>query len=328
MRQAVLDLHTNQIMDNLIRIRQGLPILHVDYLHMTGTISQTAGGTFGDSQSLIDNVTRTAAATFSHTLTNGQTYGASANQFKQLTVTAEPVLNNYEVYHAYLEFLSVPEHLVETPEAPPPGAALLVRCMPKSCCDLTEARRHPHKDKTYFWVPCEFRDAFFKLALFTVALRGEPIPVSPNFDVAIKEVLDKKIEPVAKGLTAYKVRVRLDRKIPNDNGYLIATVKGKSFGPGKEIHVLLNDFEPDVEPAQPGQRVTEKQKTDAVYLNFNTAVLGAVSPEEVLAELMRQKIAIHLDNFLPGGTRTERLLEDVRHQLELNRLDTLQLLPR
>src|SRR5262245_48869884 len=81
MRQAVLDLHTNQIMDNLIRIRQGLPILHVDYLHMTGTISQTAGGTFGDSQSLIDNVTRTAAATFSHTLTNGQTYGASANQF-------------------------------------------------------------------------------------------------------------------------------------------------------------------------------------------------------------------------------------------------------
>src|SRR4051794_7369925 len=54
-RGAVMELHTNQIMDNLIRYRQGLPILHLDYVHMTGTVTDTASGALGGSQTTVRN---------------------------------------------------------------------------------------------------------------------------------------------------------------------------------------------------------------------------------------------------------------------------------
>ena len=45
-RARLLDLYTNQIMDNLVRADQGLPIIQVDYTKITGTITQNGMGSF------------------------------------------------------------------------------------------------------------------------------------------------------------------------------------------------------------------------------------------------------------------------------------------
>src|SRR5438046_1026750 len=55
MRQALLDLYTDQIMDNLIRASNGMPIVQLDYSNATGTITCKQNASFGEDQT----VTRT-----------------------------------------------------------------------------------------------------------------------------------------------------------------------------------------------------------------------------------------------------------------------------
>src|SRR6516225_9673574 len=81
-RSAVLELESNQIMDNLIRIRKGLPIMQLDYNHMTGTVTQTVNGNVSGSETIVSRVVTSVVG-----------YSASGQQIMQLTINAEPVLN-------------------------------------------------------------------------------------------------------------------------------------------------------------------------------------------------------------------------------------------
>src|SRR5207253_1723307 len=112
-------------------------------------------------------------------------YGASGMQVNQLTINAEPVTAAPEVYNAYLKFLEQPDHLLETDGPPAADDALVVRCSERGCCDAACAPRK-HRQKVYYWVPCMYRGEFLELALRTVALRGQPTPVSPYFDVTVR----------------------------------------------------------------------------------------------------------------------------------------------
>ena len=93
--------------------------------------------------------------------------------------------------------------------------------MTRPCCPKK------HHNKVYYWVPCAFKLDFFKLSLYTVALRGQPTPFSPEFEVTVKGF--KNIQPngVIKG--AYDMVMKIDKKIPNDTGFMIATVKGRIY---------------------------------------------------------------------------------------------------
>ena len=312
-RSAVLDLQTNQIMDNLIRIRRGLPIIQLDYSHMTGTVTDTVNGAVNGSDT--DQGVHVLLAV-TRTFTNLVGYSAGANQVKQLTITAEPVLNAPEVYNAYLEFLKDSAHLVATDEPPPADAALIVRCRYRDCCDA-DCALSKHRRKVYYWVPCEYRAEFFKLALYVVALRGQPIATSPNFDVTIKSVKD--VKDLMKPEGAYEVTIVLDKKIPNDRGFVIATVKGRTVDGPQNLQLEKNPG-PDAPP-----------KDDTFRLSFNVGTLAKalavdkLSIDDVVKDLNGQKVGIRLHNFFPSGSPTERMLEDIRYQLELNRLGQFQL---
>ena len=114
-RQRLMEMETNQILDNLILCQLGLPFVHLDYGKITGTVTQQANVGGGESQTVTDARTISAARLFagaSRSIATAYNFTIGANQSNQLTVTAEPVLNQPSVYRAYLEFLAIDGSLV------------------------------------------------------------------------------------------------------------------------------------------------------------------------------------------------------------------------
>src|SRR5579871_3409820 len=101
-RSALLDLYTEQIMDNLVRASKGLPIIQLDYTNAQGMI--TAQGTAGFSDT--NTVTHPAVTTFMASL--------GLQNTNQVTLSATPVTTINEVYDAYVEFLTLPGSLIVT----------------------------------------------------------------------------------------------------------------------------------------------------------------------------------------------------------------------
>ncbi|GJM25912.1 MAG: hypothetical protein DHS20C16_23270 [Phycisphaerae bacterium] len=79
-RQHLLKLHDEQIMDNLIRVYNFEPILQLEYKDMTGTVTDTGTLSAGASQ------TDTSGA-----ITNMFNYGVEGSRKNQLTITGTPV---------------------------------------------------------------------------------------------------------------------------------------------------------------------------------------------------------------------------------------------
>jgi hypothetical protein len=153
-RSALLQLETNQIMDNVVRAYNGLPIVHMDYSSITGTVSQTPSGQISGS-------TQTTAP-----VTNMIAYMLGFSQTNQLTVTANPVVDKPDVYAAYLDFVGKPGRLVVSPTPPPPETAHIVRCF----------------NGSYYWVPLEYRIDFLEMALKTSVMRGAPTAPPQSID--------------------------------------------------------------------------------------------------------------------------------------------------
>lgn len=79
-RDRLLELHEDQIMDNLIRVYQFKPILQLEYKDMTGTVKDTGSATLGGGQ------TDTSGA-----ITNMFNYSATGSRENQITITGTPV---------------------------------------------------------------------------------------------------------------------------------------------------------------------------------------------------------------------------------------------
>jgi hypothetical protein len=167
-RTTLLDLYTDQIMDNLVRAANNMPIIQVDYTQATAMVTITNSISGSDTQmvmaSNVLSIPATAlAATRSITTTlMGMLGNMNTNQ---VTIQASPVTTQNEVYDAYLEYLRQPDSLIISDDPPPKGAAHICK---KSC-------------GKYYWVPAESRGKFFALALQTTAQRGKPVVTPDEF---------------------------------------------------------------------------------------------------------------------------------------------------
>src|SRR5205814_652289 len=169
MRTALLDLYTNQVMDNLIRAYNRMPIIQLDYTQAQGMI------TVQTSASATDAFTTTSP------IANALTSVLGLQNTNQITINAVPVTTSNEVYDAYLEFLSIPDSLIASPDRPPAGAAHIYR---KCGC-------------MYYWVPIDCRDKFFELALLSTAQRGHTLLTADDaFTVTIIRIdADNNMQP-------------------------------------------------------------------------------------------------------------------------------------
>ena len=210
-RTTLLDLYTNQIMDNLVRASNGMPIIQLDYTNAAAqvTITNTIGGS--DSQvTSTSNVLGLPVATLSATRSIMTTLMGNASNMNsnQIGITATPVTTSNEVYDAYLQYLDEtrnPGSLMVSDEPPKPGIAHI-------------CKKYHGK---YYYVPMAYRKLFFELSLLTTAQRGKALQAPDKFfTVTLNERVEDKDNPTFPGsgrVFTYKID---DQKIPIDSGDL------------------------------------------------------------------------------------------------------------
>jgi hypothetical protein len=310
-RCALLDLYTNQIIDNLIRASNGMPIIQIDYTNATATLTVRETATFSDSLAttrstvLTDNVattgtsvfTRAAATTLALTKSVVTTLTAvgtktslntlmgsmGGEHTNQVAVTGTPVTTSNDVYDAYLYFLTLPGSLQVSPAPPPPEVAHVCR----QC------------GKLYYWVPAEHKKAFLALSLATTAQRGKPIPAPEAYEVILKRAIG---QPVEEDKNLFSILVELDKAIPNDSGRIV-------FDDGK-----IARFDAYIPPAGPAPEDTNKLK---LFLDLDKEPLGAKTVDQFRAKLpLAKPVKAYVRGRRPESPTTNDLLNRMSFQLQ------------
>ena len=279
-RARLLDLYTDQILDNLIRARQGMPFVQLDYTNFTGTVTDTGNGSF---------------ALNSPGSSTSSTIGA--NRVAQLTVTGNPVVDKPQVYQAYLDYLEKYEDgLIESPEAPPAGAYLACKCF----CD------------SFWWIPIDRRKEFQQLSMQTTTVRSatvvEPeefeaniveaaaLPGNPNLPLQqVVEITFDKDLPRLRG----KLRVAFDEKL---HLLTIQPQKGEEANNDKKFRLLFAKTAPsekDSAETYPfdGKSMAEKVKGRRAWIRFENYSPEPSAEKQALDAIFHQQELQRLSTF-------------------------------
>jgi hypothetical protein len=325
LRRAVLDLNTNQIMDNLIRLDKGLPIVHVDYTQLTGQVTDTIGSE-GSLEQTVHQSTQLPLIILRE-LSNVWSGKLTASRENQVSVIGNPVTNDPTVYNAYLAFYAKPGRLMKTPEPPPPGAAILVRCAELGCDDHGCGRpghghewgHHP-QEVIYYWVPCEYKNDFRELSLYAVSLRGQVQSAPDYFTATIVGVQDDKEMMDGKNVQV-EMNIVLDQEVPNTDGKLIATVKGRLYEKG-ELLVQTIPGTTAAQPLGPGrpETIVTTNRLKLMFVTGDKKGFVNANRDDAISDLAGQTVKLNLTPFSPGVPKTADLLQKINNQLELIRL--------
>lgn len=292
-RCSLLDLYTDQVMDNIVRTHNRLPIVQLDYTQAQGMITVKNTASVGDNQTWTKtNVLSLPALTrmITKTSTNVLNGSLGLENTNQITIAAVPVTTSNEVYDAYIQFLSLPGSLVQTAEPPSDGAAHICR----------------KYDDCYYWVPTFYRDQFFELALLSTVQRGKSLlPQDVFFAVNVTDILGDP-EPVGVDPDAVRIILKLDKKVPNDDGHLIFTeqIPNAQYPFGKYTKNLKD---PSMEQVPP------LSMTDRIGINFEKNQL-----ETLKSQLMKapKPAKLRLHHHQPSPPSTEELLQRANFQLQ------------
>jgi hypothetical protein len=291
MRTALLDLYTNQVMDNLIRAYNRMPIIQLDYTQAQGMITVKNTANVSNMETWATGVTSVLNA------------GLGLENTNQITISAVPVTTSNEVYDAYLQFLSIQDSLVATADPPPAGAAHICR----KCGDM------------YYWVPVWCRDRFFELALLSTAQRGKSLlPADQFYSANVIDVIGNPV-PTEFDPNAVVITLKLDKKIPNDDGYLIFNdpKAGGSTPPGSPSadtppQYPFDKYRSDAnDPSKP--QVPPLALTDRIEISYDKAKLESLKSQLPVAPVA---VRVRLHHSQPSPPTTEDLLQRANFQLQ------------
>ena len=312
MREAVLELYTNQIMDNLIRVYNGMPIVQMDYTSMTGTLTQDLNASIGDQQTLQTEANQFGVTTL-RKFVSFWAFGVGGDNKMQLTITGNPVVNNNEVYNAYIEFVFKEGQFMVTRDPPAPGEAHIVRCSRMGSC----------QGELYYWVPREHMYDFLRLALVTTVQRGQPLSTPDFFENTIARVEDSTPDTFDENMKR-RFTIYLKKRIPNGGGKMSVTLDNEPY------ELSLNEYTDKID----GEMVKRGNKIDRLWLvvplwngkvvrreDPEGIVVGKFTPGDFRAVLEGQAVRIDLNYYKPTIPSTEDLLKDIRHEVGLLRLE-------
>ncbi len=173
-RNAIVELYTDQAMDNLVRARCNLPFVQLAYRNLSVQDADTLSGSVNDAVGTTMNTNRGptgALASLSRSFSNTLTLNGSTNRVKTLSYGADPITDKNDIYLYYLAFANDPELLVESCEKPKCGYHLV---------------RHFHGK--YYWIPEEAAPLFLQLVLKTAMMRGPDVVPPPYYERKIVRV--------------------------------------------------------------------------------------------------------------------------------------------
>ena len=241
LRQAILDMYTDQVMDNLIRAHNNMPYVQLVYT----TIQANDMDQVSANGALDQTITTTRdlfAAMASRVLANDYKAGGMGDRMRTMNFTANPITDQNDIYQRYLDF-SHNSDLFVVSDCPPPCAVHIQR----KC------------DKIYYWVPQEAGPAFLDLVLKTTFMRGpEAAPVAlAAVDVKIVDV--EKVNPVP-GRDATNATLLFDKAVPNGPATLIVDLDD-----GRRVRVGLWPISKDLD----GKRVDLGQPTTRLEIQWS-----------------------------------------------------------
>ena len=111
LRERALDYYTTQIMDNLIRGKNGMLLLHMDITALTAQVTSKAAGSVGGGRTTARTVNTGATGlltTAADVTTKPFSFSISPERDDQLTITAVPEVNDPAIYQLYIQFLNLP----------------------------------------------------------------------------------------------------------------------------------------------------------------------------------------------------------------------------
>ena len=343
-RQVLLTMYEDQLMDNLIRAKNRMPLLQLDYTNITGTVTHqgtasVGGGPMGTrTTTFVKPTAATAGGSLVRVASQAFSYGVNASQINQLTVTANPIVDNSVLYMAYVNFVERPGRLIESCDPPPDGAAHVLR----------------QSGKKYYWVPDAYRNEFFELALRTNGVRTDPSDAAAYYEVTVtgmrdfvpKSHMPSKDDTVTVTLGIEKLLPK-DDDIPNDSGVLIAVIKGREYR-FRLVEAMLKDLSEDEqskykEPSKTGTKEEYKSgsptRTIKLRYIYDPTVASneerpdkgdlrsaPFTPAEIAEALANQIVKVDPDHYKPTAPALEDTLGSIRTQAELLRLNQLQLL--
>ena len=168
-RQVLLSMYEDQLMDNLIpartacrsctlttRISRGRSLTRVRRMWEAARRACARPRSRSRRRRRLGRSCRVASQAFS--------YGLNTSQINQLTVTANPIVDNSALYLAYVNFVERPGRLIESCDPPPPGAAHVMR----------------QSGKKFYWVPEEYRNEFMEVASGRTACGRTPATRPPT----------------------------------------------------------------------------------------------------------------------------------------------------
>jgi hypothetical protein len=307
LRQAVVDMYTDQAIDNLIRASENRPFVQLAYSSLqVFDMDKASAAATGNSATFTGSRTidlTVGAFTRGTAFAGVFPFGVGDNRDRTLSFKAEPVVTQNYIYTAYLEFAHNPALWVVGDQQP--------------SCAVHIARKCGHK---WYWVPIEAGPAFTQLVLSTALLPPQNVAVL-FWETTIASVATARRPDDITKFIPNKYVITLASAVPNDDGYLSVAVKGG----GKKLSVPVERVDELWELDQGGQgkmaaQVGPGAPTTKLFAYIAPqAVQG--DPRFVLNNAPVQFFAQNYPNLLPppsaGLQKVQDSLESIR--LLLNR---------
>jgi hypothetical protein len=207
LRQKVLDFYAEEIMDNLIRASNGLFIVQLDLYDLTATVTTKLPVTVGGGQMITHQDNLSAAGLLASAVkTAARSFNLSTTPERDdvLLFDLKPTFTDEgHVYAGYLQFLNLPDGQNLRLEAGGSGKELILRSTYNSLktrqagesvnCIPGTLRRSGNAE---YYIPAQYKQAYFDLCLKLVQRGGVPIAGSPKkaSEFIYKSPLEKDLE--------------------------------------------------------------------------------------------------------------------------------------
>jgi hypothetical protein len=292
-RQAILDIYTDQIMDNLVRARTGQPFVQLTFRDIlvqdTDTCEATVQNTYTNEATRNANGLGLTSGIVAH-YTNALLGIGHAKRDRTISFKADPVTDKNDIYEYYLAFANDPTLFVEIDSKPTFPVHIYRKC-----------------DKKYYYVPIEAAGVFQQLALKTTFMRGPEKAASADYFEAT--IANAKVEKQEMGIDYGWVI--FDHPVKNDEGYMLVTLPDK-----RQVRIRLHPLTRNIPMV--GNIVPIGNDTTAFEIEWNSTALKVTDEN-----LKNAKAKIFLQNYFPPPPPTNPDLQRLNDSLDQIRLNTL-----
>jgi len=300
-RHALLDMYTDQAMDNLIRAHENLPFVQLSYHDLlvqatdqyTGSISN--GQTFGATRNLTG--IRGLLSTAMRSVGSALNYGGMAQRQDLLSFKADPVTDQNDIYVKYLTFANNPA-LFRSSATPPKQKVHLQRKY-RGC---------------YFYVPCAAAPVFLDLVLKTTLMRGQDAAPATSYEVTVlsSEVISK-VDEGGEVDDRINASLHFSSKVPNGRGLLVIQLDD-----GRKVQLDVDFMTLDAD----GKRLPKGRPTDTLQAQWSPAEkgFGPLNLRNVKAQLFSNDYPPNLTAIDTTARQIKDNLDQIRANQSINTL--------